>query len=127
MARGVEASTVDEYLEGIGQPFAGALRIVRDRILEVLPESEQVISYRVPVFKYRGRGLIGLSATAKECSLLLMSPPAAAALAGKLTEGKISGATLHFSAEFPLTVETLRTIIRYRIAEVDELSQPGPS
>ena len=89
MARGVEASTVDEYLDEMDEPFAGALRIVRDRILELLPDAEQVISYRVPIFKYRGKGLIGLSATAKECSLLLMSPPAAEALAGRLTEGTL--------------------------------------
>jgi uncharacterized protein YdhG (YjbR/CyaY superfamily) len=119
MPRGVEASTVDEYLDWIEEPFSGALRIVRDRILELLPDAEQVISYRVPIFKYRGKGLIGLSATATECSLLLMSPPAAEALAGKLTEGTFSGATLHFSAESPLTLETLRTVIEQRTAEVD--------
>ena len=119
MARGIDATTVDEYLDAIEQPFAGALRIVRDRILEILPDAEQVISYRVPVFRYHGHGLIGLSATAKECSLLLMSPPAAAALAGRLSEGTISGATLHFSAESPLTLETLRTIIDQRLSEVE--------
>ncbi|MFF1878703.1 iron chaperone [Leifsonia sp. NPDC058230] len=119
MARGVDASTVDEYLGAMEEPFAGALRIVRDRILELVPDAEQVISYRVPIFKYRGKGLVGLSATAKECSLLLMSPPAAEALAGRLTEGSISGATLHFSAESPLTLETLRTVIEQRTAEVD--------
>ncbi|WP_431277604.1 hypothetical protein [Leifsonia poae] len=42
MARGVEASTVDEYLNAMEEPFAGALRIVRDRILQLLPDAEQV-------------------------------------------------------------------------------------
>ncbi|MFJ8894191.1 iron chaperone [Leifsonia sp. NPDC102414] len=117
MARGVEADTVEEYLDRIGEPFSAALRTVRDRIVELLPEAEQVISYRVPVFRYHGRGLIGLSATAKECSLLLMSPPAAAALDGALGEGSFSGATLHFPPDAPLGVDTLRTIIAYRVAE----------
>lgn len=117
MARGVDADTVDEYLDRIGEPFSSALRTVRDRIVEVLPDMEQVISYRVPIFRHRGRALIGLSATAKECSLLLMSPSAAAALAGTLTEGTLSGATLHFAPEKPLGVETLRTIIEYRVGE----------
>jgi uncharacterized protein YdhG (YjbR/CyaY superfamily) len=118
MARGVEADTVDAYLDGMEEPFATALRTVRARILEIVPDAEQVISYRVPIFKVGGRALIGLSATAKECSLLLMSPPAAAALAGRLAEGSFSGATLHFSPEAPLSSPTLQTIIDQRLSEL---------
>jgi uncharacterized protein YdhG (YjbR/CyaY superfamily) len=120
MARGVEAATVDEYLERTPEPFGAALRIVRDRLVAAIPEVEQVISYRVPIFRYRGRGLVGLSATAKECSLLLMSPPAAKTLAGTLDEGSITGATLHFDPEHPLTEPTIRRIVTLRIREVDD-------
>jgi uncharacterized protein YdhG (YjbR/CyaY superfamily) len=118
MARGVEADTVDEYLDAMDEPFATALRTVRDRIIEIVPEAEQVISYRVPIFKVGGRNLIGLSATATECSLLLMSPPAAAALAGRLAEGTFSGATLHFSPDAPLSSATLQTIVDQRLSEL---------
>jgi|SRR6478609_3570789 len=118
MARGVEASTVEEYLDRIGEPFGGALRTVRDRILTIVPEAEQVISYRVPVFRVGGKALVGLSATATQCSLLLMSPPAAAELAGMLGEGTISGATLHFPPAAPLGEETLRTVLAVRLREI---------
>ena len=70
MARGVDADAVDEYLERIGESFGSALRTVRDRIIAIVPDAEQVISYRVPVFRVRGKGLVGLSATATDCSLL---------------------------------------------------------
>jgi uncharacterized protein YdhG (YjbR/CyaY superfamily) len=118
MARGVDADTVDEYLDRIGEPFGTALRIVRDRIVAIVPEAEQVISYRVPTFRVRGKGLVALSATAKDCSLLLMSPPAATELAGALTEGSLSGATLHFPPAAPLTEETLRTVLAVRLREL---------
>ncbi|MFF2052303.1 iron chaperone [Leifsonia sp. NPDC058194] len=118
MARGVEADTVEEYLDRIGEPFGTALRIVRDRIVAIVPEAEQVISYRVPVFRVDGKGLVGLSATAKDCSLLLMSPPAAAELSGTLTEGSITGATLHFPPATPLSEETLRTVLAVRLREL---------
>lgn len=118
MARGVEASTVEEYLDRIGEPFGSALRTVRDRIVAILPDTEQVISYRVPTFRYRGRALVGLSATATECSLLLMSPPAAAELAGTLTEGTLSGATLHFPPGRPLSEPTLRAVLAVRLREL---------
>lgn len=118
MARGVDAQTVDEYLERVGEPFGRALRTVRDRIVAIVPEAEQVISYRVPIFRVGGKGLVGLSATAKECSLLLMSPPAAAELADALTEGSITGATLHFPPAAPLSEETLRTVLAVRLREL---------
>lgn len=118
MARGVEASTVEEYLDRIGEPFGGALRTVRDRILAIVPDAEQVISYRVPIIRVGGKGLVGLSATATQCSLLLMSPPAAAELAGTLAEGTISGATLHFPPAAPLGEETLRAVLAVRLREL---------
>ena len=119
MARGVEAATVDEYLELMPEPFGAALKIVRDRLVAAIPDVEQVISYRVPIFQYRGRGLVGLSATAKECSLLLMSPPTAKTLAASLDEGSITGATLHFDPAHPLSEATIRRIVDLRISEVD--------
>ncbi len=119
MARGIEAATVDEYLERMPEPFGSALRVVRDRLVAAIPDVEQVISYRVPIFKYRGRGLVGLSATSTQCSLLLMSPPAAKALAGTLDEGTLKGATLHFDPAHPLSESTIQRIVALRISEVD--------
>ncbi len=118
MARGVDADTVEEYLDRIGEPFGSALRTVRDRVATIIPDAEQVISYRVPIFRLDGTGVVGLSATAKDCSLLLMSPPAAAELAGELTEGSLTGATLHFSPSAPLSEETLRTVLAVRLREL---------
>lgn len=118
MARGVDADTVEQYLDRIGEPFGSALRVVRDRIAAIVPEAEQVISYRVPTFRVGGAGLVALSATAKDCSLLLMSPPAAAELAASLTEGTITGATLHFPPDAPLSEETLRAVIAVRLREL---------
>lgn len=118
MAHGVDADTVEEYLDRIGEPFGSALSTVRDRILAILPDAEQVISYRVPTFRLDGRSVVGLSATAKECSLLLMSPPAAAELAGTLSEGTITGATLHFPPSAPLGDDTLRAVLAVRLREL---------
>ncbi|QNE33793.1 iron chaperone [Leifsonia shinshuensis] len=118
MARGVDADTVEEYLDRIGEPFGPALTTVRDRIMVIIPDAEQVISYRVPTFKVGGQSVVGLSATAKDCSLLLMSPPAAAELAGTLSEGSITGATLHFPPSAPLGEETLRAVLAVRLREL---------
>ena len=92
---------------------------MRDRLLDVVPDAEQVISYQVPTIRYRGTGLVALSVAKTHCSLHLMSPPLATSLAGVLDEGKLSGATLQFDAGSPLSAETVRLIAERRMAEVD--------
>ncbi|GEK20144.1 iron chaperone [Cellulomonas xylanilytica] len=116
---GYPAGSVDEYLDAVPPEQGAALRLVRDRLLEVVPDAEQVISYQVPTLRYRGTGLVALSVATTHCSLHLMSPPLATALAGVLGEGKLSGATLQFDAGAPLSVETVRLIAERRMAEVD--------
>ena len=91
---------------------------MRDRLLEVVPDAEQVISYQVPTIRYRGTGLVALSVARTHCSLHLMSPPLAASLAGVLSEGKLSGATLQFDASAP-SADTVRLVAERRMAEVD--------
>jgi uncharacterized protein YdhG (YjbR/CyaY superfamily) len=113
------ATTVEEYLAAVPPAEGAALRTVRDRLLDVVPDAEQVISYQVPTIRYRGRGLVALSVARAHCSLHLMSPPLAHELAGVLTEGRLSGATLHFDAATPLSADTVRLIAQRRMTAVD--------
>ena len=120
MAReGYPAATVEEYLDAVPAEQGAALRLVRDRLLDVVPDAEQVISYQVPTVRYRGRGLVALSVAKTHCSLHLMSPPLARQLEGSLREGRLSGATLQFDAHAPLSEDLVRHIVAMRIAEVD--------
>jgi uncharacterized protein YdhG (YjbR/CyaY superfamily) len=119
MERGFSASTVDEYLEAVPAPQREALAAVRRVILEAVPECGEHIGYGVPIFDYRRRSLVGLSVANEFCSLHLMSPPLARALRSELTEGDLVGATLHFTPDEPIGDDTVRLIVRRRIAEVD--------
>ncbi|MEZ0448810.1 iron chaperone [Cellulomonas sp. ICMP 17802] len=116
---GYPAASVEEYLDLVPPDQGAALRVVRDRLVAVVPDAEQVISYQVPTIRYRGAGLVALSVAKEHCSLHLMSPPLARSLAGTLTEGRLSGATLHFDAATPLSEATVRLVATRRMAEVD--------
>ena len=119
MNRASPAVTVDQYLNAVPLEQREALSAVRRMLEDAIPGVEAVISYQVPIFRYRGQGLVGISAGKKHCSLHLMSPPLAASIGGELTEGKMSGATLHFDADDPLSERTVRLIVERRMAEVD--------
>lgn len=118
--RGYPAETVEEYLAVVPEQMGRSLAIVREHIHAAIPDVTEKIAYGIPIFAYRGKGLVGISAALKHCSLHLMSPPAAAAaLAAQLTEGKLVGVTLQFAADAPLSESTVRLIVAHRIAEVD--------
>ena len=117
--RGEQADTVEEYLTVVPEAMGRSLALVREHIRAAIPDVTEKISYGIPIFAYRGKGLVGISAAKKHCSLHLMSPPAAAALAGRLTEGKLVGVTLQFAPEAPLSETIVRLIVAHRIAEVD--------
>ncbi|WP_051274980.1 iron chaperone [Cellulomonas sp. URHD0024] len=116
---GFPATTVEEYLAAVPEAQGAALRVVRDRLVAAVPGAGQIISYQVPTITYRGTGLVALSIAKTHCSLHLMSPPLARSLAGSLPDGRLSGATVHFAADAPLSEETVRRIAGLRMAEVD--------
>jgi uncharacterized protein YdhG (YjbR/CyaY superfamily) len=120
MARGdAPSATVDEYLAALPLDEGRALGQVRDVLVSLVPDAGQVISYQVPCITYRGKPLVSISHARDHLSLHLQSPPLARALERSVTEGRWSGATLHFTAETPLSEATLRQVVDGRMAEVD--------
>jgi hypothetical protein len=51
----VSAAEIDEYLRAVDEPKRRTLQTLRDTILEVVPDAEYGISYRVPAFRIRGK------------------------------------------------------------------------
>ena len=64
---------VDAYLSGLEEPKRGTLQTLRRTILEIVPEAEQVISYRVPAFRMRRRTVAGFAAFRDHLSYLPFS------------------------------------------------------
>ena len=72
MKSGAAPKTVDEYLAKVPQPARATLKKVRATIRSVVPrETTEVISYGIPMFKYKGL-LIGYAAFKEHCSLFPM-------------------------------------------------------
>ncbi len=63
--------TVHEYLAAVPEPARSTLKKVRTAIRSAAPaEATEVISYGIPMFKYKGM-LMGYAAYRKHCSLFL--------------------------------------------------------
>ena len=69
----MSADEVDRYLQAIEEPKRSTLQTLRQTILEIVPEAEQVISYRVPAFRVGGKTVAGFAAFKDHLSYLPFS------------------------------------------------------
>ena len=69
----MSAEDVDEYLRGVEEPKRSTLEALRRTILEIVPDGDQVISYKVPAFCIDGRIVAGFAAFKDHLSYLPFS------------------------------------------------------
>jgi uncharacterized protein YdhG (YjbR/CyaY superfamily) len=113
------AATVDEYLAVVPEPARTTLEKMRANIRAAAPEASEAISYGMPTFKYRGKGLVGIAAFKKHCSLFPMSGAVIDKFKDELEGFHTSKGTLQFPLDRPLSTALMRKIIKSRMAEIE--------
>ncbi len=109
---------VDEYLRGVEEPGRSTLQALRHTILEIVPEAEQVISYRVPAFRECGRTVAGFAAFKNHLSYLPFSGSVLPQLADELDGYAMTKSSLHFPVDRPLPKTLVKKLIAVRLAQV---------
>ena len=113
----LSAEDVDGYLRAVDEPKRSTLEALRRTILEIVPDAEQVISYRVPAFRVDGRIIGGFAAFKDHLSYLPFSGSVLPALASELEGYKTTKSALHFPVDRPLPKTLVRKLIAARRAE----------
>jgi uncharacterized protein YdhG (YjbR/CyaY superfamily) len=113
----VSTEDVDEYLRGLDEPKRSTLEALRRTILEIVPDAEQVVSYRVPAFRVDGRIVAGFAAFKDHLSYLPFSGSVLPALAGELEAYTRTKSALHFPVDRPLPESLVRKLIAARRSE----------
>ena len=114
----VSADEVDEYLRGLDEPKRSTLQALRRTILEIVPGADQVISYRVPAFRVRGKTVAGFAAFKDHLSYLPFSGSVLAQLADELKGYTMTKSALHFPVDRPLPKTVVKKLIAVRLGEV---------
>jgi uncharacterized protein YdhG (YjbR/CyaY superfamily) len=114
----VSAEEVDEYLRGVEEPKRGTLQALRESIVEIVPDAEQVISYRVPAFRVAGKTVAGFAAFKDHLSYLPFSGSVLAKLADQLEDYTMTKSALHFPVDRPLPKVLVERLISVRLAEI---------
>ncbi|HKV82788.1 MAG TPA: DUF1801 domain-containing protein [Candidatus Sulfotelmatobacter sp.] len=117
MKSGKAAKSVDEYLAGTPEPARSTLQHIRKIIKSVVPkDTTEVISYRIPMFKFNGM-LVGYAAFAKHCSLFPTGSGVIEKFAKELKGYRTSRGTIQFPSDKPLPDALVKKIVRQRVKE----------
>lgn len=113
----MSAEEVDRYLQGLEEPKRSTLETLRRTILEIVPDAEQVISYKVPAFRVDGRIVAGFAAFKDHLSYLPFSGSVLPELERELEGYEMTKSALHFPVDRPLPEALVRKLIAVRRAE----------
>ncbi len=112
-------ATVDEYMESCPQPQRAMLERIRALVRSLVPpEATEVISYRIPAFKYKGM-LVWYAAFAEHCSLFPGSS-VLHAFKDDLKNYSVSKGTIRFPIDKPLPTTLVKKLVKAKIAENEE-------
>ena len=119
----MSAAEVDEYLRGVEEPKRSTLEALRRTILEIVPDAEQVISYRVPAFRVEGTVVAGFAAFKDHLSYLPFSGSVLEQLSAELAGYTMTKSALHFPADRSLPRALVEKLVAIRLAEVRRSSR----
>ena len=117
MVRNTPSSEVDGYLAAVPEPARATLEGLRKVIKAVVPDAVEVISYRIPTFKYRGRPLVGFAAFENHCGFYVMSTAVLDAHRDELASYQTGKGSIRFPLDTPLPAALVRKLVKARIVE----------
>lgn len=109
--------TIDEYHCAFPPELVERMELIRKLIHEIVPEVEEVISYQIPCFKYKGY-LIYYSAYARHISLSYpFSEGLLKAVEPELKKYKVSKSAIQLPNSEPLPLDLIKKIVAWRKKE----------
>lgn len=114
------SKAVDRHLAKVPEPHRSTLQALRLSIIEVIPESEELISYGFPGYKLHGKIICGFDAFKNHCSFFPHSSLVIPELEKELVNYKTSKGALQFAIDKPLPKSLVRKLIRTRLRLLKE-------
>ena len=117
----MSAADIDAYLAAVPEPKKSTLEEMRRRILAIVPDAEQKISYQMPAFAVGGKVVAGFAAFKNHLAFLPHSGRVLSQLDRELEGFVRTLSSLHFAIDQPLSEELIATLIetKMRVLESD--------
>lgn len=114
------AKNIDAYLEELPLEKRQVLQKLREQIMAFVPEAEELISYQMPGFRYRGKVFAGFAAFKKHYSFFPHSGSVLSQFKDQLEGFTWAKGTLQFTAEKPIPEGLLKRLLGARLIEIEE-------
>jgi uncharacterized protein YdhG (YjbR/CyaY superfamily) len=111
----MSSADIDDYIEALPEPKRGTLEEMRRRILEVVPEAEQKISYQMPAFAINGKVVAGFASFKNHLAYLPHSGRVFDRLERELVGFVRTSGSLHFPIDTPLSRELIAALIEQKM------------
>ena len=117
----MSAAEIDAYLAAVPEPKRSTLEAMRRRILAIVPDAEQKISYQMPAFAVGGKVVAGFAAFKNHLAFLPHSGRVLSQLDRELAGFVRTPGSLHFAIDQPLSEELVAALIeaKMRVLESD--------
>lgn len=113
-----KAKTIDEYLCALDPARRAELERIRSLVRELVPDTEEKISYGMPTLKYKNRALVYFTASKKHMSFY-PSSWAIDELKDQLKDHKTTEHAIQFTLATPLSDDLIRDLVRVHRREID--------
>ena len=116
MARALPSNVKKRYMSA-PSPHRETMLEMRNRILEIIPDAEEVVSYGMPAFKLDGRVLAGLLANKRHVGYYPFSGSILHLFPEELAKFSTTKSAIHVPVDKPLAKGLIKKLIRARIQQ----------
>lgn len=92
---------------------------MRERILSIVPNATEVVSYGMPAFRVEGGTFAGLGSHTMHVGYYPFSGSVLGPLASELVRYTTTASAVHVPPDRPLPIPLVRKLIRARLIEID--------
>jgi len=112
--------SVDEYIASQSEAVQGVLELVRSAIRKAVPNTEELISYKIPTYKLRGDPVIYFAGWKQHYSLYPATNHILATFKNDLAAYEVKKGNIRLPLSQPVPVKLIERIAKIRAKEVAE-------
>jgi uncharacterized protein YdhG (YjbR/CyaY superfamily) len=110
-------TVIDDYIASLSGPKKAVIDHMYSIVRQVAPSATEEVSYAMPAFKYKSKGLVAIMANKNFLSLYPFG--SVYNLGVDVSAYECTSGSIHFSVEQPISDSLLRQIIIARMRQID--------
>jgi uncharacterized protein YdhG (YjbR/CyaY superfamily) len=112
-----DIESVDQYIETLPGDAQEVLRTVRSAIRKAVPGGEELISYKIPAYRFPGGPMLWFAGWKKHYSLYPATGRMVKAFKDDLASYTVEKGTIRFPLSQPVPVKLIERIAKFRAKE----------